>query len=742
MKDNKKYYSQFDKFIFRSPTLPFSTIKEFVENNDVPDEYLKKMLDDNIVREAIFLASPVLYDELMQLSKENKNDPKYIQDLKISLSKYLLRMATRCTPFGLFAGFSIGDFGESTDIKLKKNNEYKSHTRFDMNYLVALSLDLIKNPGIRNKVKFYPNSSINRIDDKIRYVEYKYIKSERTHNIVAVDNSDYLEQILKCAEKGSTIAELSNSIVDDEIFYETAEAFVNELIESQLLISGIEPSITGDEYIHQLLDVIKDFEGIDDIKRVLNHAKASLENIDNMKRGDSVENYVPLSEAIKELKTEFKINYLFQTDLYKPVEKAVLDNKIAEEVLEGIEFLSKLTSEPSETNLNKFIERFEKKYGDNEVCILDALDPEFGIGFLPVTGGEDNPPLLEKLPVRSRYAQNDKIGWNKYIELIDKKIMDSLIAKSKIIELSDEDVKGFEFRLNKLAPTFSAVIKIPFVNEKGEKQIYISSAGGSSAANLIGRFCHADKETEEFVREIKQKEEEILKDSIVAEIVHLPQARVGNVLLHPQFHDYEIPYLARSNAGTEFQIQLDDIMLSTSGGKMIMRSKKHGKKIIPRLSNAHNYSYNAQPIYQFLCEMQFQECMHGVALPMGSITNRYEHIPRIVYKNIILHLAEWKVKKKEIEELYKVQNDGELIKAVTEWRIKKDIPKLVLLHEGDNTLFINLDNLFSIKILLDAVKGKDFTVCEFLFDEKNAIVTSDEGSFLNEFIISYYRDER
>ncbi|HAQ62315.1 TPA: hypothetical protein DCR49_10030, partial [Candidatus Delongbacteria bacterium] len=222
--------------------------------------------------------------------------------------------------------------------------------------------------------------------------------------------------------------------------------------------------------------------------------------------------------------------------------------------------------------------------------------------------------------------------------------------------------------------------------------------------------------------------------------VHLPQARVGNVLLHPQFHDYEIPYLARSNADPEYQIRLDDIMLSVAGGKMIMRSKKHGRKIIPRLSNAHNFSFNAQPVYQFLCEMQFQDCMHGVALPMGSITNRYEHIPRIVYKNIILHLAEWKVKKKEIEGFYKVQNDGDLIKTVTEWRIKKDIPKLVLLHEGDNTLFINLENLFSIKILLDAVKGKDFTVCEFLFDEKNAIVTSDEGSFLNEFIISYYRN--
>lgn len=741
MKKNKFCYSAFQKFVFRSPTFPFSAIDQFTKAEDMNPGYFEKILENNTVREALFLASPSLLEELKRIKDIKNKDIKYLEDLQMSLAKYLLRMASRCTPFGLFAGFSLGEFSEKSDIKLKEMSEYRSHTRFDMNYLVALSINLIKNPEIRNSVKYFPNSSINRIDSKIRYVEYKYIKAERTHNIVSVDNSDYLEKILKLSVKGANIRELSNIITDQDISYETAEAFVNELIDSQLLISEIEPSITGDEYLYQLLEKLQNIPGIDKIVEILNSAQRSIEEIDRLTLGSSIEKYLPLSEHIKPLGTEFKINFLFQTDLFKPAANGELNERISAEILEGIDVLSKLTFEPSESNFTKFVERFEKKYGENEVCILNALDPESGIGFLPPSGGEDSSPLLEKLQLRYQSLGDDKIYWNKNIAMIDKKILNALHNDEDIINLTDDDLKGYESKLNKLPPTFSAVVKIAGKNKDGEDQVFINSAGGSSAANLIGRFCHADDETKQFVRDLKSKEEEILKDYVVAEIVHLPQARVGNVLLHPQFHKYEIPYLARSNSDVEHQICLDDIFLSVYGKKIIMRSKRLNKKIVPRLSNAHNFSFNAQPVYQFLCEMQYQDVMRGVGLPLSNALDRYGYIPRIVYKNIILHLAKWRIKNKEIEPFSKIKDQKELLRKVAEWRFKRKIPKLVSLEEGDNKLIINLENLFCVKLLLSSLKGNEFTISEFLFDEESAVVKSNEGAFVNEFVISYYRND-
>jgi len=63
----------------------------------------------------------------------------------------------------------------------------------------------------------------------------------------------------------------------------------------------------------------------------------------------------------------------------------------------------------------------------------------------------------------------------------------------KEIELTDEDVKGIETKWDDLPPTFSVVCEILQDNGRG-RSIFIKFAGGQSAANLLGRFCHLDEQ--------------------------------------------------------------------------------------------------------------------------------------------------------------------------------------------------------------------------------------------------------
>ena len=105
------------------------------------------------------------------------------------------------------------------------------------------------------------------------------------------------------------------------------------------------------------------------------------------------------------------------------------------------------------------------------------------------------------------------------------------------------------------------IIEAPDEDER-DSIIYLSSAGGSSAANLLGRFCHSDDSLFKYVKNITENEQNNNKDIVFAEIVHLPESRTGNILLRPQLRAFEIPYLAKVSVPKENQIPLDDLYIS------------------------------------------------------------------------------------------------------------------------------------------------------------------------------------
>jgi len=174
----------------------------------------------------------------------------------------------------------------------------------------------------------------------------------------------------------------------------------------------------------------------------------------------------------------------------------------------------------------------------------------------------------------------------------------------------------------------------------------------------------------------------------------------------------------------------------------VLRSKKLNKEIIPRLSTAHNYSFNALPVYRFLCDLQTQNIKSDVGFNWGPLANEYSFLPRVIYKNLILSFASWKVKKEEIKDFLKIENDEELISKINEWRRKNNIPAYITLEDGDNELFINLENALMVRTLFSVIKNRDeFQIQEFLFDPETAVVKSEEGSFNNQFIFAFYKEK-
>lgn len=730
-----QYYFH-DKVIVRNPSLPF-------EPEKLKEQNLKELLKENWFRESVYLASPDLYDMAMNwytgvVMEERKRDK-----MLISLSKYYSRMMSRCTPFGLFASCSLLEWREKNvqdELMVSENKEKHRHTRFDMHFLCALAQTIAQIQTVKENLIYLPNSSIYLLGEEIRYVEYKYINGQRFHQISAVTVSDYVEKVIEGSKQGVTYNELLNLLIDNEISEGEAAGFVNELIEAQLLVNNLEPSITGKEFIEQIIDVIQSINqkiGDISITNLLNY----LQNINKFIKGidenevNEVEVYRTLLGKIKEFGIPIEENKLFQTDLYRKSNNTI-DKTYQEKLLRVFNQLNKITPKRENDNLALFAKRFYERYEDKEMPLLEVMDTETGIGYLENNSGDIN-PLIEGVVLPNNDSGIYSMEWNKIQNWLFDKLRMANNQGSFEVEFKEEDFKDFkDIGHEDLPPSMSVMFKLIEKNEN-EKYILLEGITGSSSINLLGRFAHGDTEILNLSKQIANTEQESNPEVIFAEVIHLPESRVGNILLHPVFREYEIPYLAKSSLHPEKQIAVDDLYISVKFNKVILRSKRLNKIIIPRLSTAHNYSYRALPVYQFLCDLQTQNLRHSFAFHWGNMAYQHKFLPRVVYSDVVIHVATWQLNMEDFPFLNSSFTNVDIECFLEKW----NMPQYVVLADGDNELFLDWKNSFSVKGFVDTIKNrKQIILKEFLYEKKTNNADEGQEGFINQCIALLIRN--
>jgi len=722
-------YQFFDKYIVRTPTFSNKYFHEKFSEEKILVEDIKKIASDPVFQEAIYLASPYLYSEMIQwLDGDKQLTVKEEQKLTQTLLKYYSRMSTRCTPFGLFSGAGIKKFG-SENLGNHSAAEKIRDTRLDMHFLVALSKDLEKNPSIQKKLLFFPNNSLYRIGNTIRFIEYQYIDGKREYIISSAPFSEELGRILESTKEGKTISEMADLLTDDEITGEDALEFIQELVENQVLVSELEPNVSGDDFLNTIIQVLKKIEAIHEWE-ALENIQGKLEELDK-NIGNTVNRYSEIEDLIKKLDVSYEQKYLFQTDLYSTTGKNI-DVHWKKEIRKGLQFLNTLSHINKNTQLIQFKKAFSERFEYKEVPLAYALDTEIGIGYRQDISPKGVHPYLEDLSISAdREKQSQTVTLNAAQIILNRKLQQCLWQNKLVMELTDEDFKDFESDWKDLPDTLSCMGDL--ISDQGKQKLFLKGGGGRSAAALLARFCSEKAEIRDFTKEITDKEKELDPDRILAEVIHLPEARIGNVIRRPLLRDYEIVYLAQSVLPQENQISVDDLYISVRNDEIILRSRKLNKAIKPYLTNAHNYASNSLPVYHFLCDLT-QDKRSGLYFEWGGLKNLYSFLPRVEYQNIILSKAQWKVSDKMLEIVMSMTEDHDrFLPALAEWREKMKIPRWIQMVKLDNTLTLNLENLEMAQLFIQTVKTeKNVILEEFLYDENQ--------SHTHEFIFSLYKN--
>ena len=598
-------------FVLRTPLLAFDEILAW---SNAPDrrKHLREIVARPEVRDAIFVGSPDLQESIdLWLREPESERGKRVEQ---SLVRYFVRMAGRPTPFGLFAGCSTGSVGKDTRLIFEDRSPYRRFSRLDMDYLSTLTETLSKDPDLRKSLTYYPNSSLYRAAERIRYVESRIEKKVRSHHLVAVEDSEYLVATLERAENGATAAALAESLIGEEVSAEEAAEFITELIDSQILVPDLGFMLTGPDPIEALAEQLRGHRCSVAVAQTLQTVRDELRSIDADGVGVDPERYRRIAkqlEALSEVKPE--LPKLFQVDMIKHLPDITLGESIIEEILRSVEILQRIGPRREESDLDRFRAAFAERYESREVPLVEALDEETGIGFPVNQSGSDAAPLLRGLDFPGATAESK---WTSRETHLLRKLQDAIAAGAQEIILDQKDIEALEDKDPPPLPDAFEVIAILSSSShealsRGDFQILLHGVDGPSGARLLGRFCHADPLLQQNVEQHLRAEEALAPDAIFAEIIHLPDGRLGNILFRPAMREYEIPYLGRSSVPGDKQIPITDLLISVVDNQIVLRSLRLGRRIIPRLTSAHNFSFRAIGMYRFLCHLQFQKTYIG-----------------------------------------------------------------------------------------------------------------------------------
>lgn len=750
-------------FVLRTPLLPFDELLQWGEGlgasaTIADSERLQEVLNNDRhclrsrlyqalarpeVRDALFVASPDL-DEAFDVWRREPDSARG-KRIERALVRYFFRMAGRATPFGLFSGCSVGQLGAETRLVVGKRAKYKRRTRLDMGYLAALTEKIRSDRTLKYSLIYRPNSSLYPAAGRLRYIESKSNGHFLSHNLVAIERTEHVRATLELAKDGADPLQLASALVDKEaeISLDEAKEYIEELIDNQVLVANLEPPVIAAEPIDDLISQLKQVAGGVQAASRLEETKAELEALDAHGLGVSPESYRRVAKSLEDLPGKVDIQRLFQVDMVAPACGATLGSELINEILRGVGILHRISGSHDDA-LQQFREAFVDRYENREVPLVEVLDDEMGIGFGRARSAEAS-LLLEGLALAPVRDEQMALQWNNRQSRLLRKLLDAYQSGAAEIVFNQDDIEALaSANPPPLPDAFAVLAKIAAPSEQalaqGNFQVEIMSIGGPSGANLLGRFCHVDESLLHYVKQHLREEEAIHPHAVFAEIVHLSAGRLGNVICRPALREHEIVYLGRATGPPSHQISITDLNVSVFGKRVVLRSSKLGREILPRLTTAHNYNHPRNlVVYQFLCALQEQGTASAVGWDWGAL-GQVPFLPRVVHGRLILSRARWNLSPEDLNSLIKTSSD-ESFQAIQKLRASLKLPRFLALAlaGADTELPIDLENILSIESFIELIKGSQGVALVEMFSSgpDELCACGPEGKFAHELVVPF-----
>ncbi|CAM3663076.1 lantibiotic dehydratase [Smaragdicoccus niigatensis] len=704
--------SQF--FVMRAPLLPL----EELEGLRTDPTYWRTLVSRPAVREALYLASP----GLMRRVAAGEPDDRMIA----SVTAYLVRMCTRSTPFGLFAGCSLGVTGDETALAVDGPEGTNRHSRPDTEVLTLLVERLIADASTRPLMEVEPNSSRYHTAGGLRLIESRLRDGRRTHHLVVVEEDTALQCALEAAADGCLVEKVVDAVMRHaEVDVDEARDYVDALIDAKVLTPVAEPAVTGPEPLTHVLASLRE-NGFTETTEALERISNELADLDAAGIGNPIEVYEAPTATLLELAGGGDDARLIQVDLHRAGSGLTLGPDTMRRLTEGAELLHRVSPRREDAALARFTTEFAARYESREVPLMEALDEEMGVGFdRSAHPAADESPLLAGIDLGGDAAESSFTARDSV--LLDLLIR-TLASDTGRLELDPPTVARLETAESSLPLPDAFAVFANLLDDAVE----IEGVRGPSGAELLGRFCHGDPRLAEAVKSHLRAEETLAPGVVFPEIIHLPEGRVGNVLARPVLRDYELILLGRSGAPADHQISVDELTVRLDGDRVVLFSPRLNAEVRPRLTTAHNPAWRGFGVYRFLTALRNQGVAAWSSWDWGALSTS-PTLPRVSAGDVVFARARWRLSAEEIGSV----TGPEPMAGWSALARSRGVPRELLVVDNDNRLYVDTTSASLTAMAAKTLRGRKTAVLEEVLSSRVAV--GPQGHFAHELIVPFVR---
>ena len=659
--------------------------------------WLQQVWAQDVVAAAVEVASPVLARRVGEVCAGHERRVRQVRRAVVSVMRYVLRMTSRATPFGLFAGVAPARFGP--ELQWRNGEEHHAVARVDTEWLVGVITSLERCPELRCRLPVVLNDLAFVRDQRLVVgCQQQPAGAGRTDPAeVSVRHTKAVETVFHAARSPIRVGELAGKLTAE--FPGTPESVIGgmlaELVAQRILVTSLRPSMTatdplghvveelaavGADAVPQVAELVRDLRDIHlDLSR---HNRASSPTERRERRSAASARMAAIFTTEQPVMVDLRVDCTL-----------VLPQAVAREVGAAAAALARLSPYPvgvpawQDYHARFFLER----YGIGAVVpVSEILHADAGLGF--PAGYRDahlKPPpapgLSERDTTLLALAQNAALDHSVEVVLDEEAIAD--LAVPDVVPAVVQPHTELRFRVH--APTPGAL-------EQGEFTLAVagvSRAAGTTTGRFLDLFDPGDRER---MVDAYAGLPTVGQDALPVQVSCPPLSpRAENVARSPAVLPHLVSVAEHHTPGAGV-IPLDDLAVSGDAQRLYLVSLSRQRPVEPVVFSAVELTNTAHPLLRFLCEISTARSAACAPFSWGAAA-RLPFMPRVRYRRTILSSARWILAATDLPGA--AAPWPEWVASLAAWRRRFRVPDAVYLGEGDRRLRLDLDEPAHLHLL-------------------------------------------